>query len=113
VSRQARYKHVKSRDRNAVVATTYDSSRFLSAKGQKRYRLMLAAIQRAFDKAAGLGAPIHGCLDLPCSTERLFPWLVQQQLQFVGADISLEMMGAGRTKFGGACSGRVPLARVH
>jgi hypothetical protein len=84
---QTRYEHVKSRYRNAVVATTCDSSRFLSAKGQKRNRLMLAAIQRAFDKAACLGTPIHGCLDLPCGTGRLFPWLAQ--LQFVGADISL------------------------
>ncbi len=94
---QTRYEHVKRRYRNSAVATTYDSSRFLSAKGQKRNRLMLAAIQRAFDKAASLGTPIRDCLDLPCGTGRLFPWLLQRRLRFVGADISLEMMLAGRT----------------
>ena len=67
---RVRYGHVKSRYRNAVVATTYDSSRFLSAKGQKRNRLMLAAIRRAFDKAAGRGAPLHGCLDLLTTRHR-------------------------------------------
>jgi len=110
---ETRYEHVKSRYRNSVVATTYDSSRFLSAKGQKRNRLMLAAIQRAFDKAVSLGTPIRSCLDLPCGTGRLFPWLLQRQLQFVGADISLEMMRAGRTKIGAESSGGVPLGLVQ
>jgi hypothetical protein len=73
---QTRYVHVKSRYRNSVVATTYDSSRCLSVKGQNRNHLMLAALQRAFDKAASLGAPIRDCLDLPCGTVRLFPWLL-------------------------------------
>jgi SAM-dependent methyltransferase len=101
------YEQVKSRYQDSVVATTYDSSRFLSAKGQKRNRLMLAAIQRAFDKAAALGTPIHACLDLPCGTGRLFPWLLQRQLQFVGADISREMMQAAWPKFAAKGSGGV------
>jgi ubiquinone/menaquinone biosynthesis C-methylase UbiE len=110
---QTRYEHVKSRYRDSVVATTYDTSRFLSAKGQKRNRLTLAAIQRAVDKAATLGTPIHGCLDLPCGTGRLFPWLLQRQLRFVGADISLEMMRAARTKIGATSSGGIPFALVQ
>jgi SAM-dependent methyltransferase len=108
-----RYEHVKSRYRDAVVATTYDSSRFLSARGQKRNRLTLAAIQRAFDKAASLGTPIRVCLDLPCGTGRLFPWLWQRRLQFVGADISLEMMRAAGTKVGATGDGGVPGALVQ
>ena len=59
---RVRYEHVKSRYRNAIVAATYDSSRFLSAKGQNRNRLMRAAIRRAFDKAAGPGAPTMAAL---------------------------------------------------
>jgi ubiquinone/menaquinone biosynthesis C-methylase UbiE len=110
---QTRYERVKSRYRDSVVATTYDSSRFLSAKGQKRNRLTLAAIQRAVDKAASLGRPIRDCLDLPCGTGRLFLWLLQRQLQFVGADISLEMMRAARTKIGTTSSGGVPFALVQ
>jgi SAM-dependent methyltransferase len=110
---QTRYEQVKRRYRDAVVATTYDASRFLSAKGQKRHRLMLAAIQRAFDKAAALGTPIHACLDLPCGTGRLFPWLMQRRLQFVGADISREMMQAARPKLTAMGSGGVPGALVQ
>jgi ubiquinone/menaquinone biosynthesis C-methylase UbiE len=110
---QTRYEHVKSRYRNSLVATTYDASRFLSAKGQKRNRLMLAAIQRAFDKAASLGTPIRHCLDLPCGTGRLFPWLVQRQLQFIGADISLEMMHASRSKIGAESTGGAPLGFIQ
>jgi ubiquinone/menaquinone biosynthesis C-methylase UbiE len=110
---QTRYEHVKSRYRHFMVATTYDSSRFLSAKGQKRNRLMLAAIQRAFDKAVSLGTPIHDGLDLPCGTGRLFPWLLQRQLQFVGADISLEMMRTGQTKIATASNGGAPLGLVQ
>ena len=113
MSTQTRYEHVKRRYRDSVVATTYDSSRFLSARGQKRNRLTLAAIQRAFDKAASLGTPIRGCLDLPCGTGRLFPWLLQRQLQFVGADISLEMMRATWTKIGATSGGGVLFALVQ
>lgn len=113
MSMQTRYAHVKSRYRDSVVATTYDTSRFLSARGQKRNRLTLAAIQRAFDKAAALGTPIHGCLDLPCGTGRLFPWLLQRRLQFVGADISLEMMQAAWTKVGATGRGEVSGALVQ
>ena len=102
----SRYEQVKRRYRNPTVAATYDSSRFLSARGRKRHRLTLAAIQRAFDKAAALGTPIRSCLDLPCGTGRLFPWLVQRRLRFVGGDISLEMMqAAGRN--GDATNGGV------
>src|SRR5215218_2456079 len=96
----SRYEHVKRRYRDSVVATTYDSSRFLSARGQKRNRLTLAAIQRAFDKATSLGTPIRYCLDLPCGTGRLIPWLRQRQLRFVGADISHEMLRMAWTKVG-------------
>jgi ubiquinone/menaquinone biosynthesis C-methylase UbiE len=110
---QTRYEHARSRYRDSVVATTYDSSRFLSAKGRKRNRLTLAAIQRAFDKAASLGTPIRGCLDLPCGTGRLFPWLLQRQLQFIGADISLEMMRAARTKICATSSGGASCALVQ
>jgi Methyltransferase domain len=110
---QGRYEHVKSRYRDAVVTTTYDASRFLSAKGQKRNRLTLAAIQRAFDKAASCGAPIRSCPGLPCGTGRLFPWLLQRQLQFIGADISLEMMHAAWCKGGAASGGGVPFALVQ
>jgi ubiquinone/menaquinone biosynthesis C-methylase UbiE len=113
VSTQTRYEHVKSRYRDSAVATTYDSSRFLSAQGQKRNRLMLAAMQRAFDKAASLGPPIRSCLDLPCGTGRLFPWLLQRQLQFIGADISLEMMRVVWTKIGATPSGGVPFRLVQ
>jgi len=110
---QSRYEHVKRRYRDSVVATTYDSSRFLSARGQKRNRLTLAAIQRAFDKAASLGTPIRSCLDLPCGTGRLFPWLLQRQLRFVGADISLEMMKAAGSKGDITNGGVVSLALVQ
>jgi ubiquinone/menaquinone biosynthesis C-methylase UbiE len=110
---QTRYEHAKRRYRDSVVATTYDSSRFLSAQGQKRNRHTLAAIQRAFDKAASLGTPVRGCLDLPCGTGRLFPWLLQGQLRFVGADISLEMMRVARTKISAMSSGVVPCALVQ
>jgi SAM-dependent methyltransferase len=113
VSTQTRYEHVKRRYRDAVVATTYDSSRFLSAKGQQRNRLMLAAIQRAFDKAASLGTPIRSGLDLPCGTGRLFPWLLQRQLQFTGADISLEMMQAAWSKVGSVPSSGVCFTLVQ
>ena len=113
LSGQTRYEQVKSRYRNAVVATTYDSTRFLSARGQKRNRLMLAAIQRAFDTAESLGTPIRACLDLPCGTGRLFPWLWQQRLPFVGADISLEMMRAAQIKTGSAGNGAAPLRLVQ
>jgi SAM-dependent methyltransferase len=102
---QGRYEHVKSRYRDSIVATLYDSSRFLSPKGQKRNRLTLAAIQRAFDKATSFGTPLCSCLDLPCGTGRLFPWLVQRELRFVGADISLEMMQAARSKDGTGSDG--------
>jgi hypothetical protein len=71
LSMQRRYEHVKNRYRDSVVATTCDSSRFRSSSGQKRNRLLLAAIQRAFDKAASLGTPICSCLDLPWRTGRL------------------------------------------
>ena len=110
---QSRYEHVKRRYRDSAVATTYDSSRFLSARGQKRNRLTLAAIQRAFDKAASLGTPIRSCLDLPCGTGRLFPWLLQRQLRFVGADISLEMMQAAWSKGYIANGGGPSLALVQ
>jgi ubiquinone/menaquinone biosynthesis C-methylase UbiE len=113
VSTQPRYEQVKRRYRDSVVATTYDSSRFLSAKGQKRNRLMLAAMQRAFDKAASIGTPIRSCLDLPCGTGRLFPWLWQRQLHFVGADISLEMMQAAWTKVDAPPSGGAPVTLVQ
>ena len=109
----SRYEQVKRRYRDAVVATTYDASRFLSARGQKRNRLTLAAIQRAFDLAASLGTPIRSCLDLPCGTGRLFPWLLHRQLRFVGADISLEMMRAAWRKDDAKNGGRVPLALVQ
>jgi SAM-dependent methyltransferase len=113
VPTQTRYEHVKRRYRDAVVATTYDSSRFVSAKGQQRNRLMLAAIQRAFDKAVSLGTPIRSGLDLPCGTGRLFPWLLQRQLQFVGADISLEMMQAAWSKVGSGPSSEVRFTLVQ
>jgi SAM-dependent methyltransferase len=108
-----RYEQVKSRYRNAAVATTYDSSRFLSARGQQRNRLMLAAIERAFDTAGSLGTPIRTCLDLPCGTGRLFPWLWQRRLPFVGADISLEMMRAGQAKMDSTSNGGAPLGLVQ
>jgi SAM-dependent methyltransferase len=73
----------------------------------------LAAIQRAFDKAASLGTPIRSCLDLPCGTGRLFPWLWHRQLRFVGADISLEMMRAAWHKGGATNGGENPLALVQ
>jgi SAM-dependent methyltransferase len=113
LSMQRRYEHVKNRYRDSVVATTCDSSRFRSSRGQKRTRLLLAAIQRAFDKAASLGAPIRGCLDLPCGTGRLFPWLWQRQLQFVGGDVSWEMMQAAWTKVSATRSGEVPVRLVQ
>jgi SAM-dependent methyltransferase len=113
VPTQTRYEHVKRRYRDAVVATTYDSSRFVSARGQQRNRLMLAAIQRAFDKAASLGTPIRSGLDLPCGTGRLFPWLLQRQLQFIGADISLEMMQAAWSKVGSVPSSGVRCTLVQ
>jgi SAM-dependent methyltransferase len=109
----SRYEHVKRRYRNAVVATTYDASRFLSTRGQKRNRLTLAAIQRAFDLAASRGTPIRSGLDLPCGTGRLFSWMLQRQLRFVGADISLEMMRAAWSKEDVSQGGGVPLALVQ
>jgi ubiquinone/menaquinone biosynthesis C-methylase UbiE len=113
VSIPSRYEHVKRRYRNAAAATSYDAARFLSARGRKRHRLTLAAIQRAFDKAASRGTPVRSCLDLPCGTGRLFPWLVQRRLRFVGADISLEMMQAARRKEDVTNGGRVSLALVQ
>jgi SAM-dependent methyltransferase len=113
LSTQTRYERVKRRYRDAAVATTYESSRFLSPRGQKRNRLTLAAIQRAFDKATSLGTPIRRCLDLPCGTGRLFPWLLQRQLQFVGADISHEMMRMAWTKVGAAIDAAIPFALVQ
>ncbi len=109
----SRYDQVKRRYRDAVVATTYDASRFLSARGRKRNRLTLAAIQRAFDLAASLGTPIRSCLDLPCGTGRLLPWLLQRQLRFVGAAISLEMMRASRRQDDAKNGGGVPLALLQ
>jgi SAM-dependent methyltransferase len=113
VSIPSRYERVKRRYRDAAVATSYDAARFLSARGQKRHRLTLAAIQRAFDKAASLGTPIRSCLDLPCGTGRLFPWLVQQRLRFVGADISLEMMQTAGRKENVTSGGRISPALVQ
>ena len=113
MSTQTRYERVKRRYRDAAVATTYESSRFQSPRGQKRNRLALAAMQRAFDKATSLGTPIRCCLDLPCGTGRLFPWLLQRQLQFVGADISHEMMRMAWTKVGGEINPAIPLALVQ
>ncbi len=113
MSTQTRYERVKRRYRDAAVATTYESSRFLSPRGQKRNRLMFAAIQRAFDKATSLGTPIRCCLDLPCGTGRLFPWLRQRQLQFVGADISHEMMCMAWTKVGAEIEAVIPFALVQ
>ena len=113
MSIQTHYERVKRRYRDPAVAMTYESSRFLSPRGQKRNRLTLAAMQRALDKATSLGVPIRSCLDLPCGTGRLFPWLRQRKLQFVGADISREMMRMAWTKEGVETDAAIPLALVQ
>jgi SAM-dependent methyltransferase len=113
LSTQTGYERVKRHYRDARVATTYESSRFLSPRGQKRNRLTLAAIGRAFDKATALGTPIRCCLDLPCGTGRLFPWLLQRQLHFVGADISHEMMRMAWTKIGAEIDAAIPFALMQ
>src|SRR4029450_6579385 len=89
------------------------SSGVCSSHLAKRNRLALAAMQRAFDKATSLGTPIRCCLDLPCGTGRLFPWLLQRQLQFVGADISYEMMRMAWTQVGAEIDAAIPFALVQ
>lgn len=107
------YEHVKTRYRDPKIAGAYESARFHTAKGRKRNHLMLAAIKRALDKAACRGIPVRQCLDLPCGTGRLFPLLWQERPQFVGADISWEMMQVARTKSGSEADGATPVALVQ
>lgn len=78
---------------NPEVVQTYDQSRFGQGKGRARNRLVLDAVNRALDCAAGLGHPPQSVLDLPCGTGRLIPLMQERRASYVGSDISWEMMG--------------------
>ena len=76
------------------VAGEYERRRFSSSLQRRKQRhdetLVLALLERS---GVGPGARI---LDLPCGTGRMAPALVGLGARVVGADLSLEMMRAGR-----------------
>lgn len=96
----AAYERAKTHYRSVEVAEGYDSWRYESARGRRRNRRDLAAVDKALAEAARRGSPIGTGLDLPCGTGRLVPLLRDRRITTVGADISLEMMRVARRKLG-------------
>jgi hypothetical protein len=96
----AAYERAKTHYRSVEIAEGYDSWRYESARGRRRNRRDLAAVDRALAEAARRGDPIATGLDLPVGTGRLVPLLRERRISTVGADISLEMMRVARRKLG-------------
>jgi ubiquinone/menaquinone biosynthesis C-methylase UbiE len=88
------------RYRDAAVAEAYDSWRYETPRGRRRNRRDLDAIRRAFSEAARRGLPVGSALDIPCGTGRLATPLRELGADFVGEDISMEMMRVARRKTG-------------
>jgi ubiquinone/menaquinone biosynthesis C-methylase UbiE len=93
-----RFAQVRAQYQDEQVATLYDARRFESFMGRRRNRYVLQAVERALDRARELGPEVRLGLDVPCGTGRLFPVLLARRMQFIGVDISMEMMATARAK---------------
>lgn len=104
-----KYEKKKRHYQSDNVASRYDDVRFIKLSHRLRNRRKLAAIRKAISTAAELGHEIKNVLDIPCGTGRLFPLFIDNKISFTGADISREMMGMARNRFGksGFLSGMV------
>ncbi|MFH1230776.1 MAG: class I SAM-dependent methyltransferase [Planctomycetota bacterium] len=102
------YKDVKISYRSTGMADTYDNKRFLNSPIKQRLnRQFLTAIKgilngiktnppdRLSSRAGGY--QINSLLDIPCGTGRIFPILLSGGINFIGADISIEMMQHSRS----------------
>lgn len=87
------YKDVKISYRSTEMAETYDTKRFLkSSKKQILNRQFLTAIKGILNGIKTRGYQINSLLDIPCGTGRIFSTLLAEGINFIGADISIEMM---------------------
>jgi ubiquinone/menaquinone biosynthesis C-methylase UbiE len=87
-------KDVKKEYTKPEVASRYDAKRFASSSGKRRNRRKIATIRRAL---ALIEKP-RFVLDIPCGTGRLFDFLGEEGMRFVGADIAQPMLREAATK---------------
>lgn len=80
--------------RRPEIYSNYDAKRFVSAMGRRRNRKKITAIRKALALIARPGLVI----DVPCGTGRLFEFMGQDGLRFVGADVSEGMLGEASRK---------------
>jgi len=80
---------------DAAVAQTYDEVRFSSFKGRLTDRMEKSAVLRALGSVLPEGGLV---LDVACGTGRITELLVENNHQFVGIDISMEMLQTARLR---------------
>ncbi|MEW6025871.1 MAG: methyltransferase domain-containing protein [Planctomycetota bacterium] len=92
------YQQVKKSYRSADVAKRYDRKRFgESRRKQLLNRQLLTALAGVLNRITTSGCRVDLVLDMPCGTGRTFSILKARGYNFVGADISKEMMLQSRS----------------
>jgi ubiquinone/menaquinone biosynthesis C-methylase UbiE len=83
--------------RNAEAARTYDDRKFGSPSLARYNR----ATEKALDRALRLLPDGSRVLDIPCGTGRWTEFIIRKRMEYVGGDISLEMMQVCLEKYAG------------
>jgi len=87
------YQRVKKSYQSNDVATRYDSKRFKeSQRKQLLNRQLMTALTGVLNYIKTNGCRVNSLLDMPCGTGRAFSTLISKGINFIGADISKEMM---------------------
>jgi len=87
------YQQVKKSYQSNDVAHRYDNKRFKeSQRKQLLNRQLMTALTGVLSYIRETGGRIDSLLDMPCGTGRAFPILISKRINFIGADISKEMM---------------------
>lgn len=93
-----KYRKVKKSYRSDNKANVYDSKRFNTPKGRLLNRRYLTAVTGVLNNIKERGYQIDLLLDMPCGTGRVFQTLSSKGINFMGADISKEMMLVSQQK---------------
>lgn len=87
------YQQVKKSYQSVDVANRYDKKRFEeSQRKQLLNRQLMTALLGVLNYIKTTDCRIDSLFDMPCGTGRAFPTLLNKGVQFIGADISKEMM---------------------
>jgi ubiquinone/menaquinone biosynthesis C-methylase UbiE len=96
---QRDYDYIKHSYQSSHAAGRYDQIRFNKCRRNILNRQLLNAVGGILNYVQRKDNKINSVLDMPCGTGRLFPLLMKREVNFIGADISKEMMWESDDKF--------------